>query len=132
MKGPEAIGEFVLDHFCASDGGTIVENRNGLLVHRRVPSVVPQQTADGSCVFLRANGECAIHPVSPYGCSHFDTHMSQEQAEPRSRDMLLACEASPGYNALWRMLAGAGKIAKPVQERKDAMYEAELRVRTGT
>lgn len=42
----------------------------------RVGSIVPR-TVDGGgrCVFLDEEDRCVIHPVAPFGCSMFDTHM---------------------------------------------------------
>ncbi len=47
-----------------------------------VPTITPRLGAAG-CVFLR-NQRCTIHPVSPFGCSHFDVHMSPAEGEQRS------------------------------------------------
>ena len=37
------------------------------------------------CVFLRKNGDCAIHPVAPFGCRYFDVHMSAEEGQERAQ-----------------------------------------------
>jgi hypothetical protein len=37
------------------------------------------------CLYLlTADNRCSIHPVSPYGCAFFDSHMSKEQVDRRS------------------------------------------------
>lgn len=47
-----------------------------------VLTITPRTKEDGSCVFLE-NGKCDIHPVSPYGCSHFDSHMGLFESSVR-------------------------------------------------
>jgi Fe-S-cluster containining protein len=49
----------------------------------RIGTITPRY-ARGRCVFLDENDRCKIHEVAPFGCSHFDTHMSQHEAMARS------------------------------------------------
>jgi len=48
----------------------------------RVPTITPRRSA-GGCVFLR-DQRCTIHPVAPFGCSHFDVHMTHAEGQRRS------------------------------------------------
>lgn len=50
-----------------------------------IPTIIPQTKEDGSCIFLDdETGKCKIHEVSPYGCSHFDAHISDAEGHKRS------------------------------------------------
>ena len=70
--GYENLLTFALDHLLASPGATVMAN--GELF--QIPTLVPARQANGACKFLTADHRCAIHTVSPYGCSHFDVHQS--------------------------------------------------------
>ena len=67
--------------FCASPGALVKTAADGK-VHR-IGSIVPRMRK-GRCVFLDENDRCKIHAVAPFGCSHFDTHMSKQTAHARS------------------------------------------------
>src|SRR4051812_30620276 len=71
---------WVLDHFAASDG-PLVQGR-GAPFH--VPTIIPAQRADGSCVFLDEAGRCTIHAIAPYGCRFFDSHQPKAESDRRS------------------------------------------------
>jgi hypothetical protein len=116
---------FAEQNFCASEGAKAGKIVNGRLLVQQVPTVVPRQKQDGSCVFFDAQSQgCTIHPVSPFGCSAFDTHQVFAEAERRSIASLRACASSPGYKLLWQMLHDAGCIARPMEERRTAMAAA--------
>jgi Fe-S-cluster containining protein len=88
------------EHFWASPGALVqVGNRAGT-EHQtiRVGTITPR-FRKGRCVFLDENDRCKIHPVSPFGCSHFDTHMSNERALPRSL-WLVRSQTDPEYQKL--------------------------------
>jgi Fe-S-cluster containining protein len=68
-------------YFWASPGSLVRDTSTGR-VHR-IGSITPR-FRKGRCVFLDENDRCSIHPVAPFGCSHFDTHMSPVTAHPRS------------------------------------------------
>jgi Fe-S-cluster containining protein len=72
--------ELAQKFFCASPGA-LVKISDGST--HRVGTIVPQMKR-GRCVFLDENDRCKIHAVAPFGCSHFDTHMSRERAHARS------------------------------------------------
>lgn len=65
---------------------------------RRIETIVPAYR-DGRCVFLTAQDRCGIHAAAPFGCSHFDTHMSAEEARPRSVWLVTAIDADADYKA---------------------------------
>ena len=51
----------------------------------RVGTITPRfDRRKKACVFLTEEGLCGIHEVAPFGCSHFDTHMSKQEAHKRS------------------------------------------------
>jgi Fe-S-cluster containining protein len=66
--------------FWASPGCLV---RDGLGETRRIGTITPRYRK-GRCVFLDENDRCKIHPVAPFGCAYFDTHMSYGRAQGRS------------------------------------------------
>lgn len=84
VTAPDEVRRFAKQYFCASEGGKFAKIIRGAMRVFTVPTVTPQQRSDGTCVFLE-DGKCSIHPVSPYGCSHYDTHMPKLQADERTR-----------------------------------------------
>lgn len=62
----------------ASTRTKLLDRRTGQ--EKTLRTVVPAQRPDGTCVFLTPDGRCDIHDVSPFGCSHFDDHMSDDRA----------------------------------------------------
>jgi Fe-S-cluster containining protein len=87
-------------YFWASPGALVRDTSTGR-VHR-IGSVTPQMRR-GRCVFLDDNDRCSIHPVAPFGCSMFDTHMSPATAHPRSV-FLAQTHLDEEYQALRRRL----------------------------
>lgn len=80
--------------------GALVKDGYGKV--ERIGTITPQFQR-GRCVFLDANDRCSIHPVAPFGCAYFDTHMSNVTANPRS--IWLAKDTlNPEYQALRREL----------------------------
>jgi Fe-S-cluster containining protein len=69
---------------------------------RRIGSITPRMR-HSRCVFLDKNDRCSIHPVAPFGCSHFDTHMPHSVAHPRSVWLALSTE-DPAYKLLRKAL----------------------------
>ena len=68
-------------HFWASPGALVKNSETGETV--RVGTVTPR-FRHGRCVFLDEKDRCKIHEVAPFGCSHFDTHMSAAHGQARS------------------------------------------------
>src|SRR5215510_16077102 len=67
-------------------------------------------------------GRCRIHSVSPYGCSHFDAHQTNEEADLRScaghYHVDLAWKNDHLYARLWLLLKTLGLVApSPVAAR---------------
>src|SRR5215510_6400706 len=58
---------------------------------------------------------CRIHSVSPYGCSHFDAHQTNEEADLRSSaghyQVDLAWKNDHLYARLWLLLKALGRVA---------------------
>ena len=65
----------------ASPGALVKDLETGQI--SRIGSITPRMK-NGRCVFLDDHDRCSIHPVAPFGCSHFDVHMDFETAHPRS------------------------------------------------
>jgi Fe-S-cluster containining protein len=82
--------------FCASPGALVMNQVTRVV--RRVGTITPQRRR-GRCVFLDGSDRCLIHAVAPMGCAYFDTHMSAEEAHPRSL-WLLKTQETPEYQAL--------------------------------
>lgn len=132
LRQPES-GEttkFVLSHFQA--GCCQVSFAGHVLT---VPTIVPKLQR-GGCVFYR-DGLCKIHDKAPFGCSHFDEHMSQGESDERRRAYvveLLADAARGGEYSRWaRCLIECGALAPPLETRR-ANYElavAALRITEG-
>jgi Fe-S-cluster containining protein len=68
-------------YFWASPGSLVKHLATGKI--ERVGTITPKRVK-GRCVFLTEDDRCSIHAVAPFGCAYFDTHMSMEQAHPRS------------------------------------------------
>jgi Fe-S-cluster containining protein len=62
---------------------------------RRIGSITPRYRK-GRCVFLDDEERCTIHPVAPFGCAFFDTHMDQVTAQERS-SWLATAQQDPEY-----------------------------------
>jgi hypothetical protein len=111
-------------HLRASPGALVL--RRGQLC--RVPTLVPARRPDGACVHLTAAGQCAIHAVSPFGCSFFDSHMPSGEADRRSQRglqaVLEAWDAQGMYAQLWLALAGEGLVALPPEESRIRLRRA--------
>ena len=65
---------------------------------------------------------CAIHHVSPYGCSHFDVHQNNTEAYERSLAELSAIvwEWRMGgvYARVWMILQARNRTAPSMQQQK--------------
>ena len=85
-------------------------------------ALAPARRQDGACLFLDEEHRCRIHSVSPYGCSHFDAHQTDEEANLRSSaghyQVQLAWKNDHLYARLWLLLNALGRIApSPVAAR---------------
>ena len=119
---------FALENLVASPGATVMDAEGQVF---QIPTLVPRRKEeDSSCVFLDANERCAIHAVSPFGCSFFDAHQPDAEANRRSSrglQEIARCWAAGGssvYTALWRLLFEAGLRAVPPQVARRRMKEA--------
>lgn len=117
--GYENLLTFALENLLASPGATVMAEGQVF----QIPTLVPQRQPDGACTFLTAENHCAIHAVSPYGCSHFDVHQSQPEADARSLAGLqaIAREWKTGglYARIWTILHEMKRHApSPVEARK--------------
>lgn len=125
--GYENLLAFALENLLASPGATVMAN--GELF--QIPTLVPARHATGVCKFLTAENRCAIHAVSPYGCSHFDVHQSNAEADRRSITGLkaIAREWAIGglYVQLWRALFSVGRLAASPAEAKRQIKLALLK-----
>lgn len=82
--------------------GALVMNSLTRLV-QRVRTITPR-LVKGRCVFLDGQDRCTIHPVAPYGCSHFDTHMGQQEGHRRSIWGVRQVRDSADYQAFRKVL----------------------------
>lgn len=125
--GYKNLGDFAFDNLLASIGATVM-NAEGHVF--QIPTLVPRRKLDGSCVFLDANNRCAIHTVSPYGCSFFDAHQPDTEANVRSGRGLQevarcwAASSRSAYAVLWKLLFRAGLRAVPPHVARTRMKEA--------
>jgi Fe-S-cluster containining protein len=69
--------------FWASPGAVVMDQQTSRQF--RIGTITPRfDRKRQACVFLTVDGKCLVHPVAPYGCSHFDTHMNAEEGQRRS------------------------------------------------
>lgn len=126
-QGVAVTPEWLLQHFSASEGARVYKEGLGTT---NIPSVVPDQKPNGHCVFLSETGQCSIHPVAPFGCSHMDHHMDQAEGSARARHMVMdqmydhATQGS--YSQACQFLADNYKLAEPSLKRQQA-YSDEVR-----
>lgn len=80
----EGVG-FKLDEVLVQSKGGLYGRRdgNGVMQTVNVPTITPKMV-NGRCIFLDARDRCRIHPIAPFGCAYFDTHMPREISDPRS------------------------------------------------
>jgi len=123
-REPDA--QFLTEFFEHSEGAKLVA-RGELF---EVPTINPAQRPDGSCVFLKPDGGCAVHPVSPFGCAYFDVHQSRDEGDERAIPAyveVLNEQVKRGkYFQQLRTLIAASKQAMPTVRRR-ASFEIELR-----
>lgn len=118
-----SLSEFGEHYLEASEGSLMQDRRTGR--RYRLPTLVPKQNPDGSCVFLTAMGRCGCHAVSPAGCAYFDLSMSRDEGNRRSADLHEAIMSGDDqYEQLHAELTDAGQTAKPLAQRCKAMNDA--------
>lgn len=92
-----------------------------------LPKLVPRRNAAGACVFFE-QGRCTIHSVAPFGCSHFDAHMSDAEFALRSDSLNAALLAEHQANAMYSRavveLRVLGKLAPPASVSKASLLAA--------
>jgi Fe-S-cluster containining protein len=122
--GYDNLLSFALKNLLASPGATVMAN--GELF--QLLTLVPARQANGACQFLTTESRCAIHSVSPYGCSHFDVHQSQAEADERSLTGLsaIAQEWKRGglYAHIWTILHAMNRRAPSPLENKAHLKKA--------
>ena len=130
LRWTETILDFVKDHFQASDGAVVMQR--GEIT--RIPTITPMLTERG-CVFLDAGGRCKIWAYAPAGCSHFDVHQTQEEADRRSLQILGACQMAfktgDHYARAWQWLRDLGNVPPSVQERRGKLQAVLKQLETG-
>ena len=124
--GDENLLTFALENLLASPGATVMAEGQVF----QIPTLVPARQLNGACTFLTAENHCAIHAVSPYGCSHFDVHQSHTEADTRSVAGLqaIAREWKTGglYARIWTILHEI-KLDAPSALESRKQLEQELR-----
>ena len=124
--GYENLLTFALENLLASPGATVMAQGQIL----QIPTLVPQRQPNGACKFLTAENRCAIHAVSPYGCSHFDVHQSHTEADTRSLAGLqaIAREWKTGglYARLWTILHEMKRVSPSALESRTQLQQALL------
>lgn len=90
----------------------------------RIRTIVPASDKDGTCVFLRDDGRCDIHLVAPFGCSHFDMHLSRHEGDRRSSACLRAIMEDDEYQVYWHALAADGLVTEAPETKRRRLEEA--------
>lgn len=114
----------IITSFRASPGAIVakLDHSTGRLVKFNIPTIVPAADEKG-CVFL-SDGRCTIHPVAPFGCSHFDWHMDRSEANPRSESCLRAILRDSAYRDHWVFLYAMELTTEGPEEKRQRMREA--------
>ncbi len=113
----------------ASPGAKVAKLTRKGVVTFRIPTIVPMlvDEAEGTpgkrCVFLQDNGDCGVWPVAPFGCSHCDDHMSQDEGIRRSAAALLSIMHDEAYKAVWQRLQDAGQVSESPEAKRARMKE---------
>ncbi len=94
----------VLTLFWASPGALVKSLATG---KRWMIGTITPRMRNGRCVFLDADDRCRIHPVAPFGCSHYDTHMPEAEWTRRGMWLYRAIEDDPEYQSIRATLAPA-------------------------
>jgi Fe-S-cluster containining protein len=93
---PEIAFQRVKAQIWASQGSLVSDGTRTF----RIGSITPRwDRRKKRCVFLTDDDRCSIHPVAPFGCSHFDVHMDDATAQPRSA-WLAKSHLNPAYQQL--------------------------------
>ena len=82
----------------------------------RIQTIVPAMRA-GKCVFLE-RGRCKVHPVAPFGCAYFDSHMGAAEADRRSATALASIMVNRAYRSFWQQLWDAGQRSLPPEQKR--------------
>lgn len=130
--GQEGNHEWIVAHFLSSEGARVAKQikyqGTPRMIEFSVPTIVPAQKENGDCVFLDAEGHCSIHPVAPFGCAYHDVHLTREEADPRSHyaveQQIESHRNNGSYSAWCQVLATAGSVAPPLNQRKAAYLAA--------
>lgn len=110
-------------HLRASQGFIYVNTNTGEVV--QIPSLVPAKQPNGNCHWLQADGRCAVHDASPFGCAFLDQHLKDREARERNEAGRLARLedfANDGpYSQVWHTLmeeglTGGGEHAEAMAE----------------
>jgi len=104
----------------ASPGALVLQN--GELF--RIPTLVPAVQRDGSCIHFQADGQCAIHAVSPFGCAFFSCQSGPEAERLSARGLAAIAQdrQQPGqYTLLWRYLWRRWKRQKSPNQLRQRM-----------
>lgn len=89
--------------FWASPGAVVMDTNTNRQF--RIGTITPRfDRRARRCVFLTDDGQCQIHEVAPFGCSHFDTHMSAAEGMKRSSWGLVQIMDSEEYQKLRQSL----------------------------
>jgi Fe-S-cluster containining protein len=119
---PDAI---LKTHFRASPGAKVAKATVWGVRFFHIGTIVPASDDTGACVFLQANGLCQIHPVAPYGCSHFDWHMDRATADPRSFACLQEIMRDIEYQRKWHVLNSHGLTTEGPEAKRARLKERE-------
>lgn len=135
LADDDALADWIQTHLCASAGATVMNSVTGAIFN--VPTIVPQQTPSGACIFLDdedGKGYCTVHESAPFGCAYLDPHMTTEEADRRSHyglDRIVEDAENyredprtAPYTAIWLGLNVDGIVAAPIALRKAALLAA--------
>ena len=118
---PSDLPHFQVSDLQASEGAVVVKDGQTI----RLPSIVPKQRQDGSCVFLDDSGGCTVHEHSPYGCRMFNScEPDSFRVEVARQEGLIELYDDLLDNGPYAQLHAILPPARPRAERKAAFARA--------
>jgi Fe-S-cluster containining protein len=99
------VEEFARTYLRKSPGALVGDRSTGQTW--RIGTIVSAPDPTGRCVFLDSHDRCLIHPVAPFGCSMYDSHMDPFTANARTVWSLRLVASDADYQRLRETLPDA-------------------------
>lgn len=107
----EQLEEWAMQELLASPGATVLYRGQRL----QIPTLVPDRTVSGACIYLSKDKLCGIHEVAPFGCAFFDSHQGNDYCDDLSAVGLVSIiqdvKVLGAYSRLHERLWSSGRRA---------------------